>query len=126
MSFVYSLLFNGSVFDALSALLISLTVYWVKQKVSEMGFFQFLEYFISGLLVGGMSLIFIRLFPALDIYNIIIGAIMILVPGVAVTNGIKDALYGDTVSSLYRMAETVFISVAVSSGVGIVLTLGMR
>jgi uncharacterized membrane protein YjjP (DUF1212 family) len=91
-----------------------------------MGFFQFLEYFISGLLVGGMSLIFIRLFPALDIYNIIIGAIMILVPGVAVTNGIKDALYGDTVSSLYRMAETVFISVAVGSGVGIVLTLGMR
>lgn len=91
-----------------------------------MGFFQFLEYFISGLFVGGLSVLAIKLFPGLDIYNIIIGSIMILLPGVAITNGIKDALYGDTVSSLYRVAETVFISVAVGSGVGIILTIGLR
>lgn len=39
----------------------------------------------------------------------------------AITNGIKDALYGDTVSSIYRLADALFIAVAVAGGVVIAL-----
>ena len=98
----------------------------MREKISHTGIFQFLEFFLSGTLAGCLSLLSVKLFPALDIYKIIIGSIMVLVPGVAITNGIKDALYGDTVSSLYRISEAIFISIAIGAGVGIVLSTGLR
>lgn len=125
-AFVYTLLFNGGIHEALLTLLISMFIYLVKEKVSQMGFFQFFEFFVSGSLAGGLSLTAVKLFPGLNLYKIIIGAIMILVPGVALTNGIKDALYGDIVSSLYRLAEAFFISIAVGAGVAIMLSIGLR
>lgn len=125
-AFVYSLLFKSSVKEAVAALLISLMVFTVKENISRVGFFQFFEYFVSGMISGAMSIFAVKLFPEMNLYKIIIGSIMILVPGVAMTNGIKDALYGDTVSSIYRLAEAVFIAVAVASGVGIMLSIGIR
>lgn len=125
-AFVYTLLFKGSIPEAVAAMIISLLIYVTKEKISDIGFFQFFEFFISGIIAGGMSLIAVKALPGMNIYKIIIGAIMILVPGVAMTNGIKDALYGDTVSSIYRLAEAVFISVAIGAGVGIMLSIGLR
>lgn len=124
-SFVFTLLFNGRVEEGLVAALISMLVYAVNEQISQTGFFQFFEYFISGLIVGISSLAAVRIFPDLSIYKIIIGSIMILVPGVAMTNGIIDALHGDTGSSMFRLAEAVFIAAAVGTGVGIALTLGL-
>lgn len=125
-AFVYTLLFRGSLREAVIAAVASCLIYGVKEMLSELGFFQFFEFFVSGMIAGGISLIALHFYPGLNIYKLIIGAIMILVPGVAMTNGIKDALYGDIVSSLYRLAEAVFISVAVGAGVGVVLSLGLR
>jgi len=125
-AFVYALLFRAAFQEALVAAVISMVIYSVKEKISEIGFFLFFEYFMSGLIAGAMSLIAFKLFPAMNIYKIIIGSIMVLVPGVAITNGIKDALYGDTVSSIYRLTEAAFIAIGVASGVGIVLSVGLR
>lgn len=123
---VYTLLFRGEIEDALIASFISIVIFMMRGKISHTGIFQFLEFFLSGTLAGCLSLLSVKLFPALDIYKIIIGSIMVLVPGVAITNGIKDALYGDTVSSLYRISEAIFISIAIGAGVGIVLSTGLR
>lgn len=125
-AFVYALLFKGGVAEGLIALLISMVIYLIRDRIGRLGVFQFFEFFVSGLIAGTLSIIALKFVPDVSIYKIIVGAVMILVPGVALTNGIKDALYGDTVSSLYRLAEAVFISIAVGSGVGIMLSIGMR
>lgn len=125
-AYVYALIFKGSVNEGLAAFLISLVIYTVKEQVAKAGFFQFFEFFVSGVIAGALSFAASAVFTELNIYKIIIGAIMILVPGVAMTNGIKDALYGDTVSSLYRISEAVFISVAVGAGVGLSLAVGLN
>lgn len=123
-AYVYALLFNGNVYEGTAAFFICLIVYIIKEQLAQAGFFQFIEFFVSGAVAGIMSFGVTMLFPELNIYKIITGAIMFLVPGVAITNGIKDALYGDTVSSLYRLAEALFISIAVGSGVGIAIAFG--
>jgi uncharacterized membrane protein YjjP (DUF1212 family) len=125
-AFVFTMLFNGSIFDGLAALFISLLIFTLNEKVSQIGFFQFFEYFISGIVAGGVSLTAVWLFPELNIYRIIIGSIVILLPGVALTNSVKDALYGDINSSMFRLSEAVFIAVAVGAGVGISLSIGLR
>lgn len=125
-AFVFTMLFRGDIGDGIASMLISMLIYIVKNKISEIGFFQFFEFFVSGMIVGGVSQGAVRMFPDLNIYPIIIGAITILLPGVAITNGVKDALYGDIVSSISRLGEAMFITTAVGAGVGIMLLVGLR
>lgn len=125
-AFVFTLLFEGGVSEGMAALFIGVIIYVLKEKISQIGFFQFFEFFISGMTAGGMSLIATSVFSGLNIYKIIIGSIIILLPGVAITNGIKDALHGDIVSSLARLGEAFFIVTALGAGVGIVLSIGLR
>jgi len=124
-AFVYALLFKGTLFEALIAFVISVAIFAFQTKSKNAGF-QFLQLLIAGMLAGGVSIGMKKIFPVLNIDKIIIGSIMILVPGVAITNSIKDALYGDIVSSLSRMGEAIFIATAVGIGVAIMLLFGTR
>lgn len=125
-SFVFTMLFKGSYFDGITAAIIGLLVYFMKEGLSKKGFFQFFELFSVGLFAGFLSIVAIRLFPALNEYKIIIGSVMLYLPGVAITNGIKDAFYGDLIASFTRLGEAFLIAAAVAAGVGISLSIGMN
>lgn len=125
-AFVFVLLFQGNINEGIVAAIISAVIYILKEKVLQIGIFPFLGFFISGIIAGGMSLLFDTFLPNLNIYKIIIGSIIILLPGMAMTNGIKDALYGDITSSLNRLSEGVFTVTAVGAGVALVLFLFLR
>lgn len=122
---VYTLLFRGTVQDSIAAFFIAMLIYLSKEKISRAGIFRFFEYFASGLIAASISVIAVKLFPYLNVYRIIISSIMILLPGVATTNALKDALHGDIVSSQFGIAEAIFIVVSVSAGVAIILSLGL-
>ncbi len=125
-SFVFTLLFKGSFYDGLAAIPIGLLVYITKESFSRKGFFQFFELFIAGLAAGFLSIAAVRLFPDLNEYKIIIGSVMLFLPGMAITNGIKDAFYGDLVASFTRLGEAFLIAAAVAAGVAISLSIGMK
>ncbi len=123
---VFTLLFHGSIWDALAAAFIGVLIYIVNEQIIKTGVFQYFDLFVSGFIAGVGSLLAANTFQGLNVYKIIIGAIMILVPGVAITNAIKDALNGDIASSTIRMAEAIFIAVAIGAGVSTALYLGLR
>ncbi|MBP6492359.1 MAG: threonine/serine exporter family protein, partial [Clostridia bacterium] len=50
--------------------------------------------------------------------SIIIGSIMIFLPGVALTNAIRDTLAGDMLSGVSKGMEAVVIAISLASGVG--------
>jgi uncharacterized membrane protein YjjP (DUF1212 family) len=50
---------------------------------------------------------------------------MILTPGVAITNGIKDTLYGDFISGIAKLGESILIICAIGAGIGAALSLGL-
>ena len=125
-SFVYTLFFKGTAPDAIIALIISLGIYFILQKIDEVGFFQFLQYFLSGLLIGALSVSIQHLFPIINKDNVITGAIIVLLPGVSLTNGIKDILYGDYVSGLAQFGEAMLIIIAMSAGIVTALSLFMK
>jgi len=56
-----------------------------------------------------------------DMNIIIIGAIMTMVPGVAITNAVRDSISGDYVSGMSRTSEAIVISVALVLGVAVTL-----
>ena len=55
----------------------------------------------------------------------ITGAIMPLVPGVAITNAVRDTISGDLISGSARLIEAFLTAVAIAVGVGFVMTLFM-
>lgn len=125
-TFVYTLLFQGSYLDAVLALIIGLIIYQLQNMISKVGFFQFFQYFLSGIIAAGLSILASKILPGLSIDKTITGSIILLVPGIAITSGIKDALYGDLISSMARICEALLVVAAVGAGVGIMLTFGIR
>lgn len=50
---------------------------------------------------------------------------MLLVPGLAITNAIRDTISGDLVSGISRAVEAFLIAIAIAAGTGIVLKFGL-
>ena len=55
--------------------------------------------------------------------KIIIGALMALVPGIAITNAMRDIMAGDMVSGISKGAEALLIGAAIALGTAIALGL---
>lgn len=124
-SFVYALFFSGTIYDAIVSAIISAGIYYMLERVSRVGLFQFFEFYFSGLIIGIVSIVSQMLFPFVTKGNVITGAIMILIPGVALTNGIKDIIYDDFMSGMVKFGEAMLIITAIGSGIGTALSLGI-
>lgn len=124
-SFGFAILFQGTWLDGAAAAVIGAVAYMVNELMVRKNFYLFLELFVAGILAGLMSITAVSLFPVLNEYKIIIGSIMIYLPGVSITSGIKDALYGDLVASLTRLGEALLLVTVLAVGVGIALSSGI-
>lgn len=59
--------------------------------------------------------------PQLAVDNILIGALMALVPGLALTNALRDLFMGDLLSGVVRLFEAALTALALGGGVAIVI-----
>ena len=56
----------------------------------------------------------------------IIGALMILVPGLLFTNAMRDIIFGDTNSGVNRIVQVILVAVAIAIGTGFALNLATQ
>lgn len=120
----FTLMFGAAVPDAVVAAvagLISGLGVWGCRKIH---LHVFLVNAIGAFLIGVTAILCTRLWPGnFDLHSIIIGSIMPLVPGVAITNAIYDTLHGDYISGSARMLEAFVTAAAIGIGVGISMAL---
>ncbi|MFR7936702.1 MAG: threonine/serine exporter family protein, partial [Clostridium perfringens] len=55
--------------------------------------------------------------------TMIIGSIMLLVPGLSITNAIRDTIAGDLISGLIRAAEAFLVAISIAVGTGMVMSI---
>lgn len=122
-SFAYTLLFGGGMNEVIAALAVGTILGILRYVFSKGSSFPFIQYFISGFASGLLSLVAASFIPDTNAYVVIIGAITNLVPGVALTNGIRDLLHGDSVSGLARLGEAVMVVAVLAAGAAFGLTL---
>lgn len=118
---VFSLMFGGGFTEAMIALLSGSLIFIVINNIRHILTNQIFEYLISGILCGIIVLIAGKIFPQLYAYSIIIGSVMMQLPGVAITNGIRDGISGDIVSAIARILEALLWVTALGTGVAVVL-----
>lgn len=123
-------LFGGGLIEfLLSALATGLTTLGFSLLMRKQ-FNFFIAHMIGGLFCGLSALVLVKLFNVFgissDIHLITIGPLMTLVPGVALTNGMRDVISGDLVAGMTKIMEAIFIAIALAFGVGILLQVAMK
>jgi uncharacterized membrane protein YjjP (DUF1212 family) len=122
-SFAYAVLFKGTFIDGIFAAAISMLIYCILEQMKKADLSSYFSSFLCSLTAGLISVFAGKLIGSLNINSIIVGSIMILVPGLAITNGIRDALHGDILSSQARVVEALITVTAIGVGMGIALLL---
>lgn len=80
-----------------------------------------LQLYVAGLFAGLIGSLFVNFGFGQHLDKIIVGALLPLVPGVALTNAIRDFISGDLLSGTLRMTEALLIAAALAGGVGFAL-----
>ncbi|MGM0213040.1 threonine/serine exporter family protein [Enterococcus sp. AZ109] len=78
---------------------------------------KFLNDFLAALLIGVLAIFSVNFSFARDINNIVIGSIMPLVPGLAITNSFRDIMAGHLISGVARATEALFVAGAIGGGI---------
>jgi len=117
VSFAYAILFGGNLTDGIIAFVIGGLLYLMNFFMVKSDYFPFLIYFVIGFFSGFTSMISEFLISGSNAYIIIISSIIMFLPGVAMTNGIRDLLASDTISGLTRLGEAFLIVLALGMGV---------
>ena len=112
----FAVFFGGSVWDGLTAGALGVLIALVQKKLRS--FFPNAVSFnlVCGFAAGCLTGLLTFLFPVLDFGMIMIGDIMLLIPGIAITVSVRDMLVGDTISGSLRLIESVLCAVALAYG----------
>ena len=113
---VLHVFYGGSISDAIAAGLGAVLIWALQQYFRPVCMnevtFQFAASFLTGCVICGLVL----LCPFLHMDKIMIGDIMLLIPGLMSTNAIRDVLIGDTLSGIIRLIAALLLAAALALG----------
>lgn len=117
-------LFGGGLRDALCALIGGLGVgaclLYGRRVIGSNTFFRTVVCSAVGSLI---SLLLVRLGLGRDVDVVTISVLMVLVPGVALTNAMREIMAGDTFSGLSRTADAILVAAAIALGSAVGLSI---
>ena len=112
----FALFFGGSPLDALGAGVCCLAVWFLnwffRRSALQRLFHAFLISFIAGALCYLVILLGLGEHPG----QLMMAVIMVLIPGIAMTNAMREMLISDTISGILRLVESLLIASAVAFG----------
>ncbi len=119
----FCLMFKGQVISCLMAFIVGAITRMTLSLLKKINLSGFIIDFTGGMLVSGLSVALVRLLAKGDHNEVIIGSVMILVPGVAITNAILDIFHQDYISGTVKTVDAFITIIAVATGVAIIFSL---
>ena len=101
----FAVFFGGNVFDGIAAAIFALIVALFQRKFSNMFPNNIIFNVVCSFVVGVVIALTAKVLP-ISLDMVIIGVIMILIPGISFTNSVRDILVGDTISGIMRLVES--------------------
>lgn len=114
----FAIFFGGSVIDSLYAGLCGILVGMAGRLLQNLKINVFFQTITAAFI---MALAAYSLGATGFLYNtdaVIIGALMILVPGLLFTNAMRDIIFGDTNSGINRIVQVLLLAFAIAVGTG--------
>lgn len=119
----FTLLFGGSFHDFIVSFFIGGIIKYISLILGKVELNEFFINVLGGAIAAFLALTSVNFNLANQVDKVIIGSIMLLVPGLAITNAIRDTIAGDLLAGISRAVEAFLIAVAIAVGTGMVLRL---
>ncbi len=112
----FTLFFGGGVADMLVSMLFAAVTCALQEHLMPICMNRVIFNLICSFLIGLGTCGCVLLWPVLQLDKIMIGYIMLLIPGLAITNSIRDILVGNTISGALLLTESLLWAGALASG----------
>ena len=117
----FAVFFGGSLWDGLAAAVFAAMICLMQRSLGKTQLGIVASNLMISLTAGlgvGLAAEFL---PLLHMDKILIGDIMLLIPGLAMTNAIRNTLVGNTISGVVRLAESLIWAAALAGGIMVAL-----
>lgn len=126
-AFVFTVFFGGDAFDGAAASVIAILIWLLECYFRKIIQNQMLYLLFASFVMGVSAMLFGYTGLNFHVDKIMIGDIMLLIPGIVMTNAIRDVFSGDTISGMLRLCESLLMAAMIAAGtVSAVLLMGGR
>ena len=115
-AFGFALFFGGNGIDAILAAICGLVVGLMGKIMSDVKTNPFFKTIVSSFVMALIAYSMAGFGLTNNVDAVIIGTLMILVPGLLFTNAMRDIIYGDTNSGVNRIVQVLLIAMAIALG----------
>lgn len=122
VTFFFTLFFGGTLLDAVIAIPCGMVVKFAVFHMKRLRANAFFTNLLAAAMLTSIPLVLMGMGVGVNLDMVIIGSIMLLVPGIAITNVMRDVLSGDFLTAVTRLAEVLIIAMAIAVGVAIPIT----
>lgn len=112
----FAVFFGGSWIDGGVAFFLGMGLRLLTQLLQRTAANQIIVNVIASFALSMGTLLLVRAGLGQDANKILIGNIMILIPGIALTNSLRDLISGDIITGLLRLLDAVLVAVAIAAG----------
>ena len=112
----FAVFFGGSLWDGLAAAVFGAGICLLQYELGRTKLNTVASNLLVSLLTGLAIGIVANLIPALHMDKIMIGDIMLMIPGLAMTNALRNMLVGNTISGTMRLAESLIWAASLAGG----------
>ena len=116
IAFTFTLFFGGSIKDALVSSFIAIIFKYIDEFARKIEINKFIPIVASSLLGGFLAIMAVRAGLADSVGKVSIGDVMLLIPGIMLTNSLRDMFGGDTITGGIRFIEATLIAVMIAVG----------
>ena len=118
----FAVFFGGNLLDGVAAAVAGLIVSIM--NLHKVNLKNKMLYSVAESFVGAMvGLILVKYGIGSNIDMVMIGTIMLLIPGLAFGNAVRDLLFGDTVSGIIQVVQAILTAVTVAFGFALAILL---
>ena len=112
----FAVFFGGNLLDGAASALVGVMVIWLLYILSRRDNNLLAINFVAALAAGLLSVALVHLGMGVHTDKIMIGAIMIQIPGIAMTNSVRDMLIGDLATGLLRLVNSLLLAAVIACG----------
>lgn len=122
-AFMFLLLFNGSIADLPAAAFGGAVGVFIMESILRFTKVKFFTEFFASFFIAISSFFYVQFGPGLNMDLIIISAVMPLVPGVLITNAIREMIRGHLLAGVMKGTEAMLTAFAIGAGVALIFML---
>lgn len=117
----FTIMFMGTWVDFLPALITGGIGYSIMMFVDRLLNLRLVADFVAAIAIAILAYLFITTGIGAELDKIIIGAVMPLVPGLLITNAVRDLIAGHLLSGMSKGVEALLTAMAIGSGIAVIL-----